>query len=139
MILNEVLRLYLPAMMFTRLTTRETTLGQTTLLAKVQLMLPILALHHDKEVWGDDVEDFNPERFKEGVSKATKGDVSFFPFGWGPRTCIAQNFAMLEAKMTLVMILQCFAFELSPSYTHASHTVVTLQPQHDAYLSLRKL
>uniref|UniRef100_A0A5B6Z089 Putative secologanin synthase n=1 Tax=Davidia involucrata TaxID=16924 RepID=A0A5B6Z089_DAVIN len=139
MILNEVLRLYPPVIELTKVTYEEQKLGNLTIPAGVQLMMPSVLLHRDHDMWGADSMEFNPGRFVEGVSKAVKSPFFYIPFSWGPRICVGQNFALLQAKMALTMILQRFSFDLSPTYAHAPFTVLTLQPQHGAQVIFRRL
>ncbi|XP_071703144.1 cytochrome P450 CYP72A219-like [Rutidosis leptorrhynchoides] len=139
MIFNEVLRLYPPGTSLGRVVHKQTKLGDLMLPAGTLLQINTMLLHYDRDLWGDDVNEFDPNRFSEGVSKATKGKTCYVPFGGGPRICIGQNFALMEAKIMLVMILQRFCFEISPSYTHSPHIVITLQPQFGVPLILHKL
>ncbi|GKB65157.1 cytochrome P450 CYP749A22-like protein [Tanacetum coccineum] len=120
MIIEESLRLYPPVPALKRRVKREVQLGKMTLPPNLELYIPILAVHHDPRIWGEDVRDFKPDRFEGGIAKATNNTLAaYFPFGFGPRTCVGLNFAMLEAKIVLAMILQRYKFKLSPNYVHS--------------------
>ena len=139
MILYEVLRLYPPTVFFSRTLQKDMELENLSLPAGVRVTMPILSVHHDCDIWGDDAKEFKPERFSEGIAKATKGQVSYFPFGRGPRICIGQNFALLETKIVLSLLLQNFSFQLSPAYAHAPIVIPSLQPKYGAHIVLHKL
>ena len=139
MILHEVLRLYPPGAFIARLVKKPITLGKFQLPSGTNIMLPVISFHRDPEIWGDDVLEFKPERFSEGVSKASNNPAAYLPFSSGPRVCIGQNFAMVEAKFCLASILKKFAFEISPSYSHAPFLLVTMQPQYGAQVIMRRL
>ncbi|XP_059068914.1 cytochrome P450 734A1-like [Cryptomeria japonica] len=134
MIINETLRLYPPADGVLRQACAPT--RRISIPAGTQLELPILAIHHDPALWGNDANDFNPGRFSEGIAKAAKHPMAFMPFGAGLTICVGQNFALSEAKMVLAMILQKFSFVTSPSYTHAPFLLFTLRPQYGAQVIL---
>lgn len=139
MVLNEALRLYPPAVAMFRKPTSDTKLGKTVIPAGTVLTVPIIAWHHDQRYWGPDANEFRPERFGGGVAKASAVAGAFMPFSMGPRNCIGQSFAMLEAKVVLSSILQRYRFRLSPTYCHAPTTVLTIQPQFGMPLIFEKL
>ncbi|KQK08830.1 hypothetical protein BRADI_2g44170v3 [Brachypodium distachyon] len=139
MILYEALRLYPPVVTLTRKTSKEMQIGGILYPAGTVVELPVILLHHNPNIWGKDVLEFKPQRFAEGIFKATNDRLAFFPFGSGPRICIGQNFALLEGKIALSMVLQHFEFRLSPSYAHAPYTVITLHPQHGAQIIIKSL
>lgn len=138
-ILQEVLRLYPPLPFMVRKTCKTMKLENRTLPAGTEIIIPIAAVHHDEELWGEDARQFNPQRFSEGVSKAAKYPMAFMPFGLGPRICIGMNFSMIEAKVVLAMILQRFSFVPSPSYVHAPAQDFTISPQHGAQIIVNQL
>ncbi|XWS23056.1 hypothetical protein CRYUN_Cryun29cG0088900 [Craigia yunnanensis] len=138
MIINETLRLYPPVNNMVRKVENEVQLGKLILPANLELVVPIMALHHDLHLWGDDVNLFKPERFAEGIANATKyNEASFIPFGLGPRSCVGMSFAMTETKTALSMILQRYTISLSPTYSHSPFIFVMLFPQHGIQNSSR--
>ncbi|XVE81361.1 hypothetical protein DITRI_Ditri15bG0057300 [Diplodiscus trichospermus] len=140
MILNETLRLYAPINGMGRKAEREVQLGTLVLPANIEFVIPNMVLHHDTQLWGDDACLFKPERFAEGIAKATKYNAAaFIPFGLGPRSCVGMSFATTETKTALSMILQRYTITLSPAYVHAPLTIITVQPQHGIQVILQSL
>ncbi|KAK9149116.1 hypothetical protein Scep_007873 [Stephania cephalantha] len=137
-IINETLRLYPLASSIGRRVSKKVRLGNLVLPPGVGVSIPVLAIHHDAEIWGEDVHVFKPERFSEGVAKATtnSANMAFLPFGYGPRTCVGLSFALLEVKIALLMILSRFHFALSPTYVHSPVYHPTLHAQHGIQITL---
>eukprot|EP00250_Pteridium_aquilinum_P017218 c23513_g1_i1 orf=182-1735(+) len=139
MVLNEVLRLYPPGALLLRQAAKEITVGSMRVPAKTMLLMPIIDLHCDPLLWGPDALEFNPQRFSGGIASACKTPLAFFPFSMGPRICLGQNFALLEGRAILAMMLQRFRFTLSPGYKHCPISIITLQPQHGMQVIFEKL
>ncbi|KAF8389903.1 hypothetical protein HHK36_024421 [Tetracentron sinense] len=140
MIINESLRLYPPVLGLTRRVAKEVRLGKLILPPNIEVNLSTLAVHHNPHIWGEDVHIFNPERFSEGVAKATNNNTAaFIPFSLGPRNCVGLNFVFIEAKLSLSMILQRYTFTLSPGYVHMPVLVLTTRPKHGLQIILHPL
>ncbi|KAF8393262.1 hypothetical protein HHK36_021503 [Tetracentron sinense] len=139
MILHESLRLYPPAIATIRRAKADVELGSYMIPRGTELLIPILAVHHDPVLWGHDATEFNPARFSEGVARAAKHPMAYIPFGLGARTCIGQNLAILQAKLAIAIILQRFSFRLAPSYRHAPTVLMLLYPQYGAPITFRRL
>ncbi|WVZ82204.1 hypothetical protein U9M48_029491 [Paspalum notatum var. saurae] len=139
MVLYETLRLYGPATFIERQTTADVDLCGVKVPKGTVLTIPFVMLHRDEEAWGADASEFNPLRFQDGVGRAAAQPNALLSFSLGPRACIGQDFAMLEAKATLALILRRFAFEVAPEYMHAPAQFLTLQPMHGVQVVLKLL
>jgi len=129
-ILMEALRIWPTASVFSVSPHKDTVLaGKYPLTTRDVVMVLEPMLHRDPKVWGDEVEAFRPERFApENASQLPPN--AWKPFGNGARACIGRPFAMQEAQLVLVLMLQRFDFVLDdPSYTLKIHETLTLKPE----------
>lgn len=69
----------------------------------------IFSIHHSKEYWGEDVEEFRPERFGEPM--AEQHPLQFFAFAHGPRYCIGMNLAFAEIKALVPKLILKYKLE----------------------------
>ncbi|PKI75712.1 hypothetical protein CRG98_003855 [Punica granatum] len=139
MIVSEALRLYPPVIAMIRRARVDVELGGCKIPRGTEILIPILAVHHDQAIWGHEANEFNPARFADGVARASKHPFGLIPFGLGVRNCIGQNLAILQAKLALAIILQRFRFRLSPTYKHAPTVLMLLYPQHGAPIIFSRL
>uniref|UniRef100_A0ACD5XY45 Uncharacterized protein n=1 Tax=Avena sativa TaxID=4498 RepID=A0ACD5XY45_AVESA len=139
MLLLETLRLYSPISFLHRRASCDTVLGNIKVPKGTMVTIPLPILHRDKEVWGQDADEFNPLRFENGLSKASTHRHALLAFSYGPRICAGQNFAMVEVHTMIAMIVKRFSFSLSPRYVHKPSNFVTLTPRYGLPLILRNL
>jgi PHYB activation tagged suppressor 1 len=142
MVVNETLRLYPPAVAAIRQAKRDVQLGGCVVPCGTEVLIPIMAVDHDRDVWGDDATEFNPARFAEaedGGGNSRRHHMAFMPFGGGARLCMGQNLALTEAKVALAVVLQRCKFRLSPAYQHAPQVLMILSPQHGAQVIFQPL
>jgi cytochrome P450 len=139
MILYETLRLFPPFTTQIRQATMDIMIGDLHIPKGACTFFPRLAIHHDPELWGIDVHEFKPERFVDGIAKASKHESAFQPFSFGKKSCLGQGFSLQQAKVVLVTMLRRFRFHLSPNYRHAPHIKLTLTPKYGVPLILECL
>ncbi len=72
---------------------------------------------------------FDPERFTPERS-AGRPHYAYFPFGGGPRQCIGNNFAMMEAQLILATVAQRYRLRLVPGHPVEPQALVTLRPRY---------
>jgi len=114
-VLNESLRLYPVVPANSRQAVRDTVLpvgggpdGKSPLfIAKDRVVVwHVYAMHRRKDFFGEDADEFRPERWLG--EKGLRPGWEYLPFNGGPRICLGQQFALTEASYTTVRLMQAF-------------------------------
>jgi cytochrome P450 len=134
LVLQEALRLYPPAWMFPRTTDQEAIIGGHRIPAGSTLMLSAFASHRDPAFWPDP-EAFDPERFTPERS-AGRPRYAYYPFGGGPRQCIGNYFAMMQAQIVTAMMVQRLRPRLVPGHRVVPTGKGSLYPRHGMKMTL---
>jgi cytochrome P450 len=87
-----------------------------------------LAMHNDPR-WYPNPEQFNPDRWSDEF-KQQLPRFAYFPFSGGPRLCIGQQFALLEATIVLVMFMQHGNWNIDPRHTIVTQPSITMRPKN---------
>jgi len=127
-IVKESMRIYPPAWITTRQAAHDTTLGGEPLQKGRVVIVNIWGVHHNPAYFPDPWK-FDPERFTPEHEKALPKSA-YLPFGNGPRVCIGNAFAMMEAKLALAVLAQRFRLTLKPGHPVEPQDMFTLRPKY---------
>ena len=101
-VLQESMRLYPPVWNMSRQALADVEVGGYTISKGSEVNLNTYAMHHDPR-WWEDPERFIPERFSPDHQSKTPR-MAYLPFSAGPRVCIGNSFAMMEARLILATV-----------------------------------
>jgi cytochrome P450 len=126
-VIKESMRMYPPAWTLGREATEEVEIGDYFLKKGTQVLMSQWVVHHDPRFWPEP-ERFRPSRWDEEPTRQLPR-CAYFPFGDGPRVCIGNNFAMMEAVLLLTGIARRYRLELDPGQTLRLVPSVTMRPR----------
>ncbi|TVU27640.1 hypothetical protein EJB05_19135, partial [Eragrostis curvula] len=133
---TEVLRLYPPSPNVQRQALQEV----AGIPAGTNMWVDVVAMHRDAALWGDDVNEFRPERFaKDPVQGGCRHRMGYLPFGFGGRICVGRNLTAMEYRVVLAMLLRRFHLSVAPEYRHAPKIMLSLRPSNGIQLQLTPL
>lgn len=134
-VVHEALRMYPPAWSIGRETLCDFELQGVTVKKGENLWISPYALHRDPRYFSDPAE-FKPERWLDGLARRLPRGT-YIPFGGGPRVCIGNVFATMEANLLLATITQRFSLELSPDARVEAFPSITLRPRYGMKMIVR--
>ncbi|MGC1417887.1 MAG: cytochrome P450 [Candidatus Acidiferrum sp.] len=127
-VIQEAMRLYPPIWVIERRAIADDVIGGFHIPAGSSIVISPYVLHRNENFWPN-AERFDPTRF----SSKPRG---YIPFGSGPRFCIGAEFAMMEARLIVPMVMQAFHLELAPGHSVLPLPGITLRPKNGLQMML---
>jgi cytochrome P450 len=134
MVIEEAMRLYPPVWATNRQAYGDDVVSGHRVRANTTVTVSPYVTHRHPGLW-EDPERFDPERFTPERS-AERPEYAYFPFGGGPRRCIGNQFAMMEAQILLAMITRRFRLRSVAGHPVEPDPILTLRPRHGLWMTL---
>ena len=135
-ILTESLRLYPPLWSSGRMAFESFELGGFPIPAGAMLLAPQIVMHQDAR-WFEEPQAFRPDRwtpeFRQDLPR-----FAYYPFGGGPRRCIGDSFAWMEAQIVLATLGQSWSMRHVPRHPVEVVPLITLQPKQGMPMVLER-
>jgi cytochrome P450 len=134
MVVQETIRLMPPVWVGTRKAIADDEIGGYHVPANTVVTFSPYVTHRRGDYW-ENPEGFDPERFSPERSGETHR-YAYFPFGGGPRQCIGNVFAMIEAQLILAAVAQRYRLDLVPGHPVEPLPFGILRPRHGVMVTL---
>jgi cytochrome P450 len=126
MVIQEAMRLYPPIWAIERRAIAADVIGGFHIPADSSVVISPYVLHRNENFWPD-AERFDPTRF-------TSRPRAYIPFGSGPRFCIGNEFAMMETRLIVPMVMQACHLELVGGRAVELQPSITLRPKNGLHM-----
>ncbi len=133
-LITESLRLYPAAWGMARLVVEDHEIAGCAVTKGMGVAMAQWVVHRDPR-WYDAPEEFRPERWEDDLLKRLPR-FAYFPFGGGPRQCIGNAFALMEAALILATIARKFRLLLVANHPVVPLASITLRPRHGVRVTL---
>ena len=131
------------------------------LLRASDVFIAVYSIHRSPLYW-ENPDEFDPHRFKRPFQNPTShsgrasilrnglgsgirtggGDFAYLPFGGGPRKCVGDKFALLEATVALAMVLRRYEFSFASPTEEPSkvgtNTGATIHTRNGLFMALKR-
>ncbi len=134
MVIDETLRLYPPAWGLARQPIADDEIRGYRIPAGTPVFFIQYVTHRHPDFW-EQPDLFDPDRWRPERS-AGRPSFAYFPFGGGPRLCIGNNFALMEAQLVLATVAQRFRLRLARNFPVEPRPMVTLRPRNGIWMTL---
>ena len=135
-VITEAMRVYPPVYLIGREATCDLELGGYRVKKGTTVFMSQWVSHRDPRYFPEP-EKFLPERWLEGLAKRIP-KYAYYPFGGGPRVCIGNTFALMEAAILLVTVGQRYRFTVDPDAVIELSPQITLIPTYGIPATLEK-
>ncbi|MGQ0713778.1 MAG: cytochrome P450 [Gemmatimonadaceae bacterium] len=136
MVVTESLRLYPPAYALGREAVSDCTIGGFQVPAGTSVFISPWVVQRDAR-WFEEPEKFLPERWAGNAAQRLPR-FAYFPFGGGPRICIGNRFAMMEAVLLLACIARRFRLKLVDPSSVGFFPTITLRPAKGMWMGVSR-
>ena len=136
MVIKESMRLMPPVWNIGRTANEDTEVLGYTMPKGTNVSIFMYHMHRDPNIW-DNANDFMPERWAEdSINDIPK--YAYLPFGGGPRVCIGNSFATMEANLLLATIAQRYQFRLVDGVEIVPQAFITMYPRNGLPMTIEK-